>query len=51
MISGFVEEEGDALKNSHSRAQILKKDGNGNGSWDHDTTEAEREGREDEEVL
>ena len=50
-VNAIGEEGADALRNAHRRAQILKKDGDANGSWDHDITQTEREGREEEETI
>lgn len=50
-IRAFGEEGGDALRNAHRSAQSLKKDDNVNGSWDHNITPVEREGRKEEEVI
>ena len=50
-VSAFGEEGAGALRNAYRRAQILKKDGDDNDLWDHKVTQAEKEGREDEEVC
>ena len=51
LIGAFGQEGVDALRNAYRRAQILKKDGNANSSWDHDITQKEQEGRKEEEVI
>ena len=51
LVSAFGEEGAEALRNSHRRTQIMKKDGDANGSWNHDITQLECEGREEEEAI
>ena len=51
LIGAFGEEVAEALRNAHRRAQILKKDGDANRFWDHDITQKERNGREEEEMI
>ena len=51
LVSAFGEEGADVLRNAYERAQILKKNGDANRSWDHNITQMEREGREEEEAI
>ena len=51
LVGAFGEEGAEALRNACRRIQVLKKDSNANGSWDHDITQKKREGREEEEMI